>query len=219
MRNAIVVGLAVAATMGLAGAVFAEGEPSISLLAPKFEAPIKVDGVMDDAGWVTASARGGKTVLDISHDASVLSAYPRACYVGYDDKNLNFGFVIMSDKELVGTDGAVWGEDQCEMFFSLDGEGYGHVGVNVAGTVNTEVKGDMDWDLSSVKAAVGKAGIARYMEVAVPFAAMGLKTPKSGSTIKINLNGHQTEGDLWIAANATYGGFHNPERFFTLTFE
>jgi hypothetical protein len=213
---------AAALTLAFAAGV-AHAEPSLKLNAPLFDAPPKIDGVLDDAAWVTAAAECGKTVIDINHTADAIAAYPRVAYVGYDKDALYFAFVIMSDKELVGEEGgSIWGEDQCEIFLQPDpAAGYAHIGININGFNLTEIAGgdDPGWDLSAIKVAKSKSGIANYLEVAVPFKATGMAAPKSGTTWKINLNGHQTDGDMWLAANATYGGFHNPERFMDLSFE
>lgn len=220
MRKCLAMGLAAFAVMGLAGIAMAEGEPSISILCPKIDA-IKVDGILDDAGWVTASARGGKTVVDISHDAAQISAYPRAAYVGYDDKNINVAFVIMSDQALVGDpeSAGVWGEDQAEVFITTDGETYGHWGFNVGGAVTPDGEGGTDWDLTAIKSKVGKAGIANYIEISIPWATIGMKTPKSGDKMKMGLSGHQSSPDIWVTANSTYGAFKNIDRYLTVTFE
>lgn len=219
MRRSAIFGLTAAALISAAGVALAD-DYSISLRAPKFSEAIKVDGVLDDAGWVDAAARGGKTLIDINHTADAITGYPRAAYVGYDDKALSFAFIIMTDKELTATEtDAVWGEDECEIFLSADELGYGHIGVNAVGSISREIMGECDWSLDDVTAAAKKSGIATYIEVSVPFAGLGIPAPKSGTQWKINLNGHQTDGDMWLAANATYGGFHNVDRFFTLTFE
>ena len=215
MRKGLILGLVFAAVMTFAGAVFAENAPLLSFVCPKLEAPIKIDGILDDAGWVTASAFGGKTVVDLGNNVDMISVLPRVAFYGYDAKNLYVAFVVVSDKALVTDATDWWMDDECEVFLAPDDSGYAQLGINTIGTLNY---GRADWDFSLITVKASKIGVANYIELAIPFGMMGMKTPKTGDKMKIAFCGHQTDPDIWVAANAVYGGFHNPEIFSTMTF-
>lgn len=210
-----------AMSIAAAGAAFAS-DYSYKMTIPKLTESPTLDGVVTgDPGWLEAALSGGKFVMDVNHAGDTMTALPRICYVGYDNAALWVSFLVFSGAELSGpsADGeGLWGDDQVEVFFQRGPEGaYGHVGINVSGSRTVE-KGEEGWDLEAIKTKAKKDGIVTSIEARIPFSAVG-GAPKAGEKWRINLNGHQVDGDLWLASNPTYGGFHNPDRFMDATFQ
>lgn len=201
-----------AALIGLLAAGLASATtPNFTFTIPKISAPT-IDGDLDDSAWVEASQKGGKVVVDLSHDGFTITKYPRVAYIGYDENAVYVAFVIYSPdpSKLVGDRSNWWENDEVEIFLEPNkGGSYTQIGVTSAGAIAPE----------GVKASVKKDGIRLVVEVAVPYSVLGAEAPKVGDKWGLNLNGHQVaDGDQWVCWNPTYGGFHNASRFATAVF-
>jgi hypothetical protein len=220
----VVIAVSVLETMVYAAEPAAAANAKLTLYAPKFEKPPRIDGKLDDVAWVTASARRGKAVVDLNENADTLAATPRIAYLGYDADAIYVAFVIPTARKLTANEkdgGEVWTDDAVEVFCQPKGGGpYAHIGVNVAGAKTIDIKdGDApQWKTDQVRAAAAKTDTATIIEIAIPFTAVG-PAPKSGSAWKMNLAGHEAESGAWLSAAPTAGSFHDAATFLDLVFE
>jgi len=206
--------LVAAAVMALALPTAAQTPNLATVAARVSEAPV-IDGVLDDAAWLTASQMGAKLVCDQDNTGAFISAYPRVAYLAYDDNNLYVGIKIFTaDASALVTEAAsYWNTDEVEVFLECpDTMMYYKITVTSAGDCY-EASG-----IGLSTAAVSKGDTYWVIEAVMPFVTLG-KTPKAGDVWGINVVGHQVaDGDMWICWNPTYGGFNNPSRFGSLTF-
>lgn len=174
----------------------------------------QIDGMLNDAAWVTASQLGAKTVVDLSSASTSITPFPRVAYLAFDEEALYVLFVNYSPspEALAVSSDTVWHNDEVEVFIHPAGMDYRQVIVDAAGRMNDE------GELLGVKVAINKTDIQWIVEMAIPFASLG-QTPKAGDVWRLNLTGRQVaDGDTWVAWNPTYGGFHNAARFGELHF-
>lgn len=200
------------------GAFASAQTPNLSFTVPRVSQAPKVDGALNDATWLQASQKGGKTVVDLNHTGNALTQYPRVAYLGYDDNALYVAFVIYAPnpKALVTGNPGASNNDEVEIFLSAVPGGYNQILVTADGTMDQNVRGSAA--PVEVSHAVAVGDISWIVEVAIPFKSIG-RTPKAGDKWTLNLNGRQiAAGDMWLAWNPTYGGFHNEARFGTIIF-
>lgn len=209
-------GGAVALLLVGAGAVASAG--AFSVTATKFAQAPAIDGVLDDAAWVQASANDSKVVQDINNTGDTLSAFPRTVYVGYDANNLYIGMSApVSDAGKLTQASSVWNSDEEELFVqpNLNDPTFYHLGVDFKGTISGS---EGSPDVSKVKLATKVNATSWTLEMAIPFSVYGV-TPKAGDTWGVGIDGHQIgEGDLWIAWRATGGAFAQTDKFGQVVF-
>lgn len=186
--------------------------PTLTMTAAHVsEAPV-IDGVLDDAAWLTASRLGSKVVVDLAHTGDSITQLPRVAYVAYDDTALYVGFVNSTpdpDGLAKDVEDLIHQNDDVEVFFGPDRNSYHQVIVDAAGRTKEDV---------GAQVALGKTAVDWVVELAIPFEAFG-QTPKAGDAWKINLTGHQVaDGPIWLTWNPTYGTFLNPDRLATVVF-
>ena len=195
--------------------VLAAETPNLSVaVAFTAQAPV-IDGVLNDAAWLTASILGAKAVVDQDNLGTSISSFPRVAYLTYDDKNLYIGMQIPTqDSSKLKTDAAsFWDNDEAEVFlYCPDTMTYYKI------TVIADGKSYEDKGKNQSSAAVSTTATGWSIEMVMPFETLGV-TPKAGDTWQIGICGHQVaDGDVWITWNPTYGGFENPARFGNITF-
>jgi len=205
--------LAVVAAV-LAAPVAAE-TPNLGASAAYITTAPVIDGVLNDAAWLTASQMGAKLVVDQDNMGVQIGNTPRVAYLAYDDYNLYVGILMPSadTSKLVTTAGSFWNNDEIEVFLECrDLLKYFKVTVDAGGALYEDMgKGE-------AYAAVGLNANSWVVELVMPFSTLG-RAPKAGDVWGLNICGHQVaDGDMWITWNPTYGGFNNPARFGDLVF-
>lgn len=178
------------------------------------EAPV-IDGVLNDAAWVTASQMGAKLVSDQDNMGTKISATPRVAYLVYDDYNLYVGILVSTadSSKLVSNAKSYWNNDEVELFLECpEVMKYFKITVDVGGALYEDMGKNESYAAVSVNAN------SWVVEAVLPFSTLD-RTPKAGDVWHFNLAGHQVaDGDMWITWNPTYGQFANPSRFGDLVF-
>jgi hypothetical protein len=117
----------------------------------------------------------------------------------------------------------VWADDENELFIepALAGaQPYFHIMVNAANVTGDDESGGAGngWE-PNLESATMIGADNWSMEIAIPFADLGISGSPDGQTWGWNFNRHIVSGvDMWVAWATTGAGFHTPERFGTLTF-
>ena len=203
----------------LAAALLMVVTPVLAADTPNLSAPVAygtpvLDGVANDAAWLSASQLGAKVVVDQDNTGIMISNFPRVAYLTYDDENLYIGFIIATadSSKLVTNAGSFWNNDEVEVSVLAPGSSVYKITV-IADGIAYEASNKVDG-----LAAVGTTATSCVIEMKMSFAKIGA-TPKAGDTWTIGINGHQVaDGDMWMTWNPTYGGFSNTARFGYITF-
>ena len=222
--SARILTLAVVFTMLCAVAV--ASEPGFEITIPKTSVSPVIDGVLDDAIWQLAPTA---TVENINTGGQVDAEYVAMAMAAYDNSNLyvafrngepNPGAIVTASP---GHDQSVWADDENEMFIepALAGaQPYFHIMISAANITQDSESGGAGDGWEPALASAVEIGVDYWaMEVAIPFADLGISGSPDGETWGWNFNRHIMSGvDLWVAWATTGAGFHTPERFGTLTF-
>ncbi|MGI6081971.1 MAG: sugar-binding protein [Limnochordia bacterium] len=207
------------ATVGLALclvlALGAFAAANLELVIPKVTMSPTIDGKLSDPAWLQASIKGGKTVVDLDNNGTILTGYPRVAYVCYDDKALYVAVTIFAPDvdKLMTTAGSVWSNDEVEIFLDPAKKGVSYQwGIDAGGVL------DSTHGPGELKHAVTKSGIKWIVETAIPWDVIGT-TPKAGDKWGFNICGRQiATGAQWLCWNCTFGGFQRPAAFGNIVF-
>lgn len=205
----IVLALLVVASLSF---IVAAETPNLSLTIAKVDKAPVIDGILDDAAWVTASQNGSKAVIDMAETGAVVSPFPWVAYMAYDDTALYIAYVTYTQNSdnLVDNIG-IWSNDHVELFIAPAGQSFRHLGWDIAGSQNATAE-----QMSTI--AIRKTGIQAIYEVAIPFEKLGA-TPVPGAVWTGNLTGLQVaDSGQWMCWNPSYGRFANELRFGSFTF-
>ena len=198
------------------GTLAAAAVPNLELTVPKVAKAPTIDGKLNDAAWVNASIKGGKTVVDLDNTGTSISEYPRIAYLCWDDEALYVAYTIFAPDvtKLQAAAGSVWSNDEVEIFLDPNQKGaYTQWGIDAGDTVESSIPG------REIKVATAKSGIRWVIEVAIPWDQTGASAPAVGDKWGLNFCGHQVAvGDMWICWNCTFGSFHNASKFGVITF-
>ena len=208
--------------------------------------PVKIDGKLDERAWAEA------TPLPLAHcygprygEKAPLATAARMLW---DDTNLYVAFEC-EDPDIFGRtadrDSELWEEEVVEVYIDPDGDGkdYLEFEVNPRNAVidlkipsADQVEGDnykrfRRWDAKGWKTAVHVEGTLdnrtdadrRWtVEMAIPFSALGTRTPKLGATWRVQLYRIDRSKPLadrpMFAAWSATRAFHDPTRFGVLLF-
>lgn len=188
-----------------------------------FTNPPQVDGKLDDPAWASCQVLTGFRQLD----GLTESAYPTEVRIGYDASSLYLGFLCKQTnlEQLVLShgqrDGNLWEDDSVEVFLDhrLDRKNYFHLIVNADGYVFDEIVRDRSWD-STFEVKTGREEGAWTLEMAVPWASLGITHPGPGIRMGLELvrtkAGTPFEMSQWAP---TLGENHTPSRFGVLEFQ
>lgn len=185
-------------------------------------APV-IDGRVDEPIWSEATA------ISILHtnlgDPAPVQTEVR---LAYDDAKLYIAYLakepnVASLKETVTKrDGPVFYDDSLELFIDpwARRREYFQLSANLLGAQFDAKVNDsgvnLEWSAAGARNADGWS-----IEVAIPFASLGVEPPKPGTAWAINFARNRwVKGEPeYLAWSAPYGGFHRPERFGTIIFE
>ena len=188
----------------------------------------KIDGNLNEAYWKNLKEFN----VNLDKDSGDKIGPGCSLKIAYDNDNIYIG--IFSKEPLmqqlkdtcITHDGAVWKENDVELFFDVNntGENYMQICVNTLGTIadNKIFKGkhDSTWS-SGAKTAVIKGNKSWSMEICIPIKNL-TKTPITPGDIwglnlyRVRKTVTPTQYTCW---NPTFGGFHKPARFGKLIFK
>ena len=166
----------------------------------------------------------------VEHDTSFLLAYDsKALYIAVTARESDPAGVVGKPRE---RDGKIWEDDDLEIFIdaTFDRKTYHQFAVNLKGCVQFDsIGGPRYGKFGSTKwngewQAVHQIGRdAIVVEVAIPFATLGVDPPKSGAKWGLNVvRNRNARGDSPLEMSAwclTYTSFHVPSHFGTVEFE
>jgi len=211
---------------------------------PHASAPVKMDGAIGDPAW----ERAPEVSFVRSQDGGVVSR-PTSARMCWDSDRLYVAWSC-ADSEIRATmtrrDDPIYNEDCAEFFVCPAGDTRRYFEINVSprnvvfdsliefdDSAGEERRGLVEWDC---KGLVTAARIAPELnggrlvtpawtaEMAIPFAALGVSTPKPGDGWKANLyritrSTTPPEFQAWSPTLVDPAAFHRPRRFGTIIFE
>lgn len=198
--------------------IVAAAPPQVTI--PRASAAPTIDGKLEDATWATAAQVSAFTIAG----QGTMATHPAATLAAYDDTALYLGFRVPSRSapkaEKRERDGAVWQDDAVE--FLLDPgrtqKDFYHFIVNAAGSIYDAKNADAKYT-AELTAATGREADGWTVEVALPFASLGVAAPKVGEswggTFCLDAQTPTAEVSSWAD---TGGRFETPEKFGLLTF-
>jgi hypothetical protein len=201
-----------------------------TLSVPVFDNPIKPDGMLEDKSW-----QGAATFELGPANRDRKEKYPAKGMIGYDAKNLYLAFIVRHSTTLKPPsipnrrDEEIYKEsDAVELFIQPDGtEDYGHMVFDFVGHLYDNHHGDekaqgLGWN-PDWKVAIHRLEEGQWTaEVVIPFESLkpfATKPPASGTTWRANFcrySIHDSQVSNW---SATFGKFHQTQRFGFLKFQ
>jgi hypothetical protein len=200
-----------------------EAQVTLGYPVRRASGPIRVDGRLDDTAWKGAIKVAGFTISG----SQELAAEQTVMKLLYDDSNLYLGVKCAESRmdSVVATvnvhDGSVWHDDCVEFFIDAnhDHMTYWQFIVNAAGVRYDAYKFDRTWT-KPWQAVTSRTDSAWYVEVAVPFASLGVDVPGLWDVWGFNLDRERRAGgktQLYNWADVR-GVFHSPALFGQLIF-
>ena len=197
-----------------------------SLVAARLTAPLQLDGKLNDAIWQSIPAAPFVTTQDASKPATptlVRTAYDDTClYIAYEcfEKGQETQLVGTTDRDST----AIFKADGIETFLQPQGKGrpYFQIVTNTAGGLwddkwigrRTREK----WDGKGIRTSGDMAFDVWTVELAIPFADLGVVPPKPGDAWRVNFCRQELPSRELTAFSFTGGGFGIPSRFGVLKF-
>lgn len=219
-----------------------EGLPSYS--CPKVSVPPKIDGSLDDDAWAKANP-----IILVRSETGKHAVKKTMAKMVWDDTCLYICFDC-EDEDIWGTltnrDDPIYTEEVVEAFIAPNGDLTSYFEFNVsprntvfdARIIPAKAKIGIDygpsrWDCAGLRTAVVVDGTLDIRtdidrkwsaEFAIPFASLGVDTPKPGDKWRINLYRIDTspeplEYQAWSPTLVDPANFHVPQRFGILIFE
>jgi hypothetical protein len=217
----------------------------LRVVVPKLTATLTVDGNLDEPVWQKAAVLRSLVL----NDGSGQGREPTTVRIWYDDRALHLGWTC-TDADVQATftarDSKFWEEEVAEFFvtpkdltryFELQWNPLGGVFDAIirneiaADGVSQKFVGDWDYTATGMKSAVKLKGTAGnsadrdeywQIEVSIPFADLGVESPKPGETWRANFYRFNRGKDLPVEQLAwsptMLRGFHQPARFGFLEF-
>ena len=186
---------------------------------PRLRTPPTIDGALADPCWRAAAVVSGFTRYNKPQLLEVQTAFRCA----YDDRCLYFA--VRADepnaKQLTPThagrdsSGCFRGET-IELFLDPrhDHVHYYQFAVNLAGSFYDSRRTEASWNSASrLKTRLGAD--AWTLEIAIPWADLGVKAPKPGTIVGFNVCRDRYAGGVreWSNWSQTKANFHDPARF------
>ncbi|HID06849.1 MAG TPA: hypothetical protein EYP10_06845, partial [Armatimonadetes bacterium] len=211
-------------------------KPVPTIVIPRVDTPPSIDGKLDDACWrVAGIASQFREHLTGEPMPREIQTYALA---GFDMQALYVAFVC-AERDIArvraprtGRDPhGIWIDDSVELFVAHPHERsrYAHFIVNAAGALYDEVGQDVSWNanvrvatnrksVALPRALVDLRGRAWCVEMAIPWRELPFKfSPRNdGASLLINFCRNHNTGANEVAHSAwsaTFGWFHNPDRF------
>ena len=209
---------AVFCTLLLLAADLSIAAPQLPLVTiPKLSTAPAIDGTISEAEW---SAAAGPGLFRSMADGMILSQQPRLL-LGYDDANFYLAarLPFTGDKPFISAtrhDDAVYLDDALEVFLQPAGSDTYYQFVVNAAAVKWDGKDQSSswnapWDAS---AHIGQSFWT--VEIAIPFSAIGQKTPSEGVEWRLNIAWDAQGPHPFIGTwSLITGSLHQPDKFAT----
>jgi len=180
---------------------------------------VVVDGALDEPAWASAPVVTGFTYYNQQENAPVQTLF-RALY---DDRFLRFG-VTCEEPEMarlrpvsVGHDSlAIFSQEAVELFIDPQHshERYFQFGFNAAAGIYDSQGTDSKWN-AAVAAATSLGPSGWFLEVAIPWADLGIAEPRAGAVLGFNVcrDRYLSGRTEWMNWSQTKANFHDPDRF------
>jgi len=178
----------------------------------------RIDGVIEKGIWQAAPLVSGFTYYD-RHELAPVQTSLRFLY---DSKNLYIAVIAdepLADKvglSEVPRDGNVFATESVEVFIDPyhDHSHYYQLAANAAGSLYDAEGYNAAWD-SGAEVAGRLQEDSWTLELAVPWKSIGVKVPRAGHVVGINVcrDRHVGGRKEWMNWSQTEGGFHDPVRF------
>lgn len=193
---------------------------------PRFEAAPAIDGKLDDEVWKQAAVF--KDFYQTQPGDNIAPSKPTEVLIGYDSKQLYFGFHAFDDPAKVRASLAkrdqVFGEDNVRVFLDTFNDGrrayvlaFNPFGIQQDGII-TEGSGE-DFSVDIVMESKGVITSDGYtVEVAIPFKSLRYEAGKGklwGIHVLRNIDRLNDEIDSWVPLARNQSGFLNQEGHIT----
>lgn len=190
----------------------------VSKCPPAAKPPI-IDGKLDDDVWQIAPAFS----KFLTPDASGTAKFATQVRSSYDQENIYLSFrcyepnldgLVINVNE---RDGNVYTDDAVEIFVdtNLDRKTYFQLVFNPEAVAYDSLGYDKTWNgLFTAKA--GREANAWTLEVAIPWATLGMEPPMPGQQIGFEVVRNRAQSGERTMWSPTYGGNHVPKQFGTL---
>jgi len=181
-----------------------------------------VDGVLDDEMWQGAA----KTDEFFLLGGTGISAARTLAQFYYDEKNLYVGIRCEEParRRPIVRHGAVWHDDEIEIFIDANGDGktFDQILVNGAGK-KAEFRNKSSVEIGTRIGAHVVEGTCWELELMIPYKGLGVAPPKPGDVWRLNLVRQRLptkqSGHELITWAPLEKGFFEPEKFAPLTFK
>lgn len=188
---------------------------------PLAKEPPKIDGRLDEACWQEAPLVSAFTYYNKQELVDVQTAFRLL----HDEKALYVG--VRCDEPLAkrlsqpppsrrDDHPAVFGNEALELFIDPfhDHANYYQIAASLSGTTYDGRGSDVSWN-SDTKVAGAIGEDCWTLEIAVPWADLGLKSVKPGTLIGLNVCRDRNISDQkqWTCWSQTEANFHDPQRF------
>jgi len=196
------------------------------LRVPRFETAPAIDGKLDDEVWKTAAVF--KDFYQTQPGDNIAPSKPTEVLIGYDSKQLYFGFHAFDDPTKVRATLAkrdhVFSEDNVRVFLDTFNDGrrayvlaFNPFGIQQDGII-TEGSGE-DFSVDIVMESKGVITNDGYtVEVAIPFKSLRYEAGKGklwGIHVLRNIDRLNDEIDSWVPLARNQSGFLNQEGHIT----
>ncbi|MGC9318905.1 MAG: carbohydrate-binding family 9-like protein [Armatimonadota bacterium] len=202
--------------------------PILAAPVPAAAAPPQIDGILDEACWERAATLA--EFAKVGSDAP--ASQPTAVRVMCDRRALYVAFECCEPlidrlvSEHAGHDAEVWFDDSVELFIdpTHSHKRYYQLAVNCVGARFDRHMEDIEW--TGPWQADTHIGEDRWtVEVAIPFATLGVRPPQPGDVFAVNFcrnrKASSPESAMhgeWSSWAPTQSQYHEPERFGHLIF-
>ena len=196
--------------------------PLPEVCIPKTTTAINIDGSLDENAWSSAA----KVELKYTNQGVAVPIKTTA-HITYDDTNIYLAFEsfepnLSKIKAVVDKrDGPTFYDDSVEVFADPTDKRreYYHLSTNTLGTQFDQKVFNPSWN-GDWKTASKMGDGVWYTEIAIPFSALGAKSPTTGDKWALNLTRNRTTTGAieYINWAVPYGSFHSPDRFGTIVF-
>ncbi len=203
------------------------GQSEADVVVPRVDAPVTIDGKLDEKFWADASWRS--LVLNDGSGAPQVGA---EVAFAFDAENFYVALKAhephpekISLQALGALEGGkLWSGEMIEWFVQPGGEGayvqmaWNPANAKVQASFQAPAQADPSKDISwETKTIVGKEGWVS--EAAIPFKTLGIKAPADGNAWGVNLIRQRLMGGSEISAlSPPFKNHHDPERFQTVWF-
>ncbi len=204
------------------GAIRAAYNTPRTLEAPRATGEITIDGSPDEPAWEEAAATDEFFIMG---GTGLSEAATRAMLL-YDDANLYVAFVCAEPgrtKPLI-KGGAPWGDDEIEVWIDMNGDGetFRQVIVNAAND-RAEYSDSGPTPIGATTGTHIIEGESWSVEMAIPFAGLGVDPPQAGESWRLSLCRSRPAGrgfgdELIVWAPLQQRGFFDLANFGTLRF-